>query len=330
MQRINKPIWRAAAAIHNQLARCQIQRSAVNLPSESWRTLEQIARQVEQAERRGFDRATKRLLADLVCHAERLHLELSMRAAQWRKEAQRPGPPNVADVYRDLLALNEEFEEVNCDLKASTLSVRTAPIDFLDIQLGTFRIELDWADCKSSFAYRVVALEPNPASSDESVTHPHVMNEQLCEGDGHSAIQAALEQGRVCDFFLLVAAVLDTYAAGNAFVEMDDWRGETCADCGGHISSEDACRCAACQTTLCADCRLFCSQCDDEICSSCVWACASCQANCCRYCRSNCAACQRPCCSKCLVDSLCNSCRARGDGPYDDSQQTNQEGAAAG
>ena len=195
-----------------------------------------------KAERRGFDRATKRLLADLVCHAERLHLELSTRAAQWRKRPSVQGR-RMSRTFRDLLALDEEFEEVNCDREASTLSVRTAPIDFLDVQLGPFRIELDWADCKSSFAYRVVALEPNPASSDESVTHPHVMNEQLCEGDGHSAIRAALEQGRVCDFFLLVAAVLDTYAAGNAFVEMDDWRGESCAD-GCHISSEDACRCS--------------------------------------------------------------------------------------
>ena len=65
--------------------------------------------------------------------------------------------------------------------------------------------------------YRVVALDPHPAGSDESVTHPHVRDEQLCAGDAAAAIRSALAGGRICDFFLLVRSVLDRIQPRLAF-----------------------------------------------------------------------------------------------------------------
>jgi hypothetical protein len=44
-------------------------------------------------------------------------------------------------------------------------------------------------------AYRVIAKDAHPAESRENVTHPHVMDEVLCEGDGKHGIRRALSEG---------------------------------------------------------------------------------------------------------------------------------------
>ena len=43
---------------------------------------------------------------------------------------------------------------------------------------------------ETSVEYRVIALDPHPATKSESITHPHVQDERLCEGEGHAAIAA--------------------------------------------------------------------------------------------------------------------------------------------
>ena len=49
------------------------------------------------------------------------------------------------------------------------------------------------------------------------------MDERLCEGDGRSAIRQALAQGRLLDFFMLVAGGLRTYNAESPFVALEIW-----------------------------------------------------------------------------------------------------------
>ena len=92
MRRTNKPLLRAAAAIHAQLMHSHDVRPAVSLPREPWQHMQRVAQQIAHAQRRALHRAAGRLLADLACHADRLHRELSTQAAQWRKEAERSKP----------------------------------------------------------------------------------------------------------------------------------------------------------------------------------------------------------------------------------------------
>jgi hypothetical protein len=47
--------------------------------------------------------------------------------------------------------------------------------------------------------------------------------------DRHPPIRNALEQGRLHDFFMIVANLLRTYNWGSPFVSVSDWRGEECA-----------------------------------------------------------------------------------------------------
>ena len=84
------------------------------------------------------------------------------------------------------------------------------------MNLGPFEIRLDWGSLSDPNPYSVVALDPNSAASNDEVTHPHVKDEHLCEGEGHSAIRAALAECRLLDFFMLVSQVLHTYGQGSA------------------------------------------------------------------------------------------------------------------
>ena len=51
---------------------------------------------------------------------------------------------SASDIYRDILALDEEFEEVDIDLDEHELSVTTDRIVLEDVHLGAFQIRLDW------------------------------------------------------------------------------------------------------------------------------------------------------------------------------------------
>ena len=140
---------------------------------------------------------------------------------------------SVRDVYEDLVALDAEFEEVVIELKERLLTVTTEPIQLEGIYLGRFSIILEWERLQEgSDCYEVIALDPQPAAADSSVTHPHVRDGNLCEGEGSRAIRAALASGRLLDFFTVVARTLASYNPGSAYVSLDQWEGVSCANCG--------------------------------------------------------------------------------------------------
>ncbi len=125
-----------------------------------------------------------------------------------------PSLPKLSDVLAELMQLEDEYGRPQYNWKEKTLSVTTEPIVLEDVALGSFEIRL-FLDRISRLAadrpYRIIALDPHPAGTDRSVTHPHVSSQCLCEGDGCLPIRQALEQGRLCDFFSLVMGILNTY-----------------------------------------------------------------------------------------------------------------------
>jgi hypothetical protein len=307
----NKATMRAAVLIHEQLAGSKSQVMQLYLPEYSWNNIQRIRRHIDLARQRGWHRAASRLTEDLATALEncRHELENALRALQTCLTDRQAS--SASDICRDILALHEEFEELDIDLKRHELSVTTDSIVLEGIDFGPFDIRLDWQRLGEPRPYRVVACDPNPAARDAEVTHPHVQGETLCEGDGRPAIQAALAQCRIYDFYLLVSQTLHTYARGSAYVELDHWSGITCDDCGASMSEDDSYCCQRCGSELCDDCRQLCAACEESHCSGCLSGCPECGRDFCRGCMEVCSGCHRKVCGRCMEDGQCPSCQTK-------------------
>ena len=173
----------------------------------------------------------------------RLLGEIEYSVPRVRPLAEKPQKdiPTLLVLVDELDALQQEFGDIELDASKNTLSVVTEPITLDDIYLGPFRIQLEFDKLEQLYhrsPYSVIALEPNPAATNDSVTHPHVSDEKLCEGEGCAAIRSALEEGRICDFFTIVRSILNTYSADSPYVRLDDWDGRVCYDCGRSKASQ--------------------------------------------------------------------------------------------
>jgi hypothetical protein len=301
---------RAAVLIHEQLAGGSNRGASICLREYAWANVGQLRRQIALAGRRGWHGAAKRLTEDLTNALESCRRELE-GALRTIKSASPDRPiSSAADIYRDILALETEFEDVKIELKEHLLSVTTDRITLDDVHLGDFAIRLDWQRLgSSSQPYRVEALDPNPAAKSDDITHPHVQDQQLCEGEGRAAIQAALAECRLFDFFVLVSQILHTYGRGSAYVELENWRGLSCSDCGATVSPDDSYCCQRCGNELCEECRRTCTACDESHCSDCLYCCPECEMDFCHGCMEVCPGCDRRVCAGCMEEGLCASCR---------------------
>lgn len=330
MTTYNRTTLCAAMLIHVQLAQHGVQDISRCLSEYSWTAAARLRRQIGQARRRNWHRAAARLVGDLRTTLYRCQRELETALHTIESSTSVQHTASVAEVYQDIAALQEEFEEVEIDVAEHEVCVTTDAIVLEGIDLGRFQIRLNWDRLATPHPYRVVALEPNPAATNEEVTHPHVQDETLCEGDGRAAIHASLVQGRLYDFFLLVAQVLHTYARGSAYVEADAWDGITCDDCGTHMREDDRYTCSCCGSSLCEECSHYCTGCEEPHCSGCLATCPECERDFCRGCLTTCAHCRRKICDSCREDDLCPTCQAqRFEEEQDDEsdQATDEDGS---
>ena len=308
MDPINKTALRAAVLIHEQLAGLQGQNVPICLPTYYWASAEKLQRGIDLALQRGWHQAAKRLTEDLAGTLEgcRRELESALRAIQ-SHSVERRGC-SASDIYRDILALENEFDEVDIELAEHKLSVTTDRIVLEDLNFGAFEIRLDWRRLGSSPAYRVVALDPHRAAKSDNVTHPHVQDQQLCEGEGRAAVRAALAESRLYDFFLLISQLLHTYGRGSAYVELDNWDGVPCDDCGESVDEDERHYCQRCESTLCGSCSVSCRGCGESYCSNCLSKCAACGCEHCSSCLTTCRVCRKQFCEDCCEAGLCQRC----------------------
>ena len=246
---------------------------------------------------------TSRLLNDI---------SYSISQIQQLAEGPQKKTPNLSLLVEELNQLQEEFGSVDFDKTKNTISVVTDPVTLEDVYLGPFTIRLaldKLSELYKDSPYRVIALDPNPAATDENVTHPHVSGEGLCEGDGCVAIRVSLEQGRLSDFFTMVRSILNTYNPDSPYVSLSDWDGEPCYDCGYVMNREDTYYCSFCDRDYCEECSTCCRCCDETICLGCSQQCPLCEEYICENCMLECAECSSPCCSSCLEEELCPNCR---------------------
>ncbi|MDD5458127.1 MAG: hypothetical protein PHF37_01870 [Phycisphaerae bacterium] len=233
--------------------------------------------------------------------------------------------PKLSDIYAELIQTEQEFGQITFDASEKTLSVTTEPITLEGICLGPFEIRLfiGWIPkLYSSAVYRVIALEPNPAGSDDNITHPHVSSQCLCEGDGHYAIKSAIEQGRFCDFYTLVVNILQTYNADSPYVALSEWQGFCCYDCGCSMSDDERYYCEYCDHDYCPNCSTCCQSCDVTICLGCAYECPSCNEPVCRSCTAICEDCSEKFCKDCLnEENLCENCHEQRKENEDEEQE---------
>lgn len=258
-----------------------------------------------------------RNISDLSPHFSRFKDELSQEESKL---------PVVSDLIAELQQTEQELGEVTLNLEEKTISIVTDPITMEDLSLGSFEIVLQIEKIKRlcfESPYKIVALDPNPASSDENVTHPHVSNEILCEGDGHLPIRKALEQGRLCDFFTIVSQILNTYNPDSPYVPIGDWEGICCYDCGYSTPRDETYYCEECYNDFCSQCSTYCQICDTTTCFGCAYECPSCRKPVCRNCVGTCDDCETMFCTDCLNDALCSSCEE--NRKEDDYVETKEE-----
>lgn len=253
----------------------------------------------------------------------RLLTEISRSISQVQKLTEGPQKeaPKLSMLVEELKALQEEFGNIGYDKGTNTISVETDPITLEYIALGPFSIQLEldkFRGLHTDRPYRVVALDPNPAATDDSVTHPHISGERVCEGDGAAAIRACLEQGRLSDFFTMVRSILTTYNQDSPYVALDSWDGTPCYDCGYSMNSHDTYYCHNCDHDFCSDCSTYCRHCDQTVCICCCGLCSYCEEYACTNCMSECSDCEEMYCQSCLEDDLCPTCK-------EEKEKTNEE-----
>ena len=276
---------------------------------------------------RGWQYAARQQAQTLAC----LCREIASTTGQLQELAQSastppdPTPLSVREILSDLDQLETEFDHVELDAKNHTITVRTEDITLEGLYLGPFEIVLKLSDlpqARRKLVYKIIATDAHPASSNESVTHPHVRDEELCEGDATVPIRNALAGGRICDFFMLVRSVLTTYNAGSPYVALDDWDGVSCHDCGSTVERDDVSYCQDCEHDLCSDCMSYCRACDESACRNCLEDCSACGDALCRRCRKECQACGKLTCGACLEENLCPACREKVENKDDSAEPT--------
>lgn len=212
------------------------------------------------------------------------------------------------DVFEDLIALDSDSADLVLNFVEPTISVTTEPIELDETYLGSFTIVLELRYLGQTRPYRVVADDPNPACSCDSTTHPHVQNEELCEGEGQKPIENALNDGRLLDFFTIVNQTLRNYNPSSAFITLSDWSGTDCQDCGSTVDDDDLSSCSRCEAQTCGECTCSCERCNEAYCDDCVTACEGCQDNYCGSCIERCDRCDKPFCENCLTEGTCDDC----------------------
>jgi hypothetical protein len=303
---MDRRLLRAACRLRTAYGGIRSDPYELDLPEQAWEEVDAVFRSWKKACDRNWKAAAMQQRETLMRELEHLGSQLRNRLVTFQTAARRETPP-LRVLYEELAAVAAEFEEV--ELAEAELSITTDSVTLADVPLGPFQIRLHLDRLGNDMPYSITALEPNPAASCSETTHPHVSGERLCPGEGRSAINAALADGRLFDFFTIVDRILHTYAVGSAYVELDRWYGVSCHDCDSTMNEEDACACTHCEERVCGDCLVSCGGCGDGYCSGCIERCSRCEEYSCSGCLIRCDRCRRHVCEACREDELCETCR---------------------
>lgn len=284
MPQFQRAWWRAAAEIADALRDHHHHPPAIWRPSVAWSEIERLQTSLDLASLQGWFAAACDVRERLQQRLRWLQTDLGTFISQLARESRTDLQSTVSDVYQELVALQEEFDDVTVDRRQKTVTVVTDAITLEEVYLGPFSIVWNWSALGHSDECRVVAEEPNRPDGRDDVTYPHVMDDHLCEGDAQPALQSALRSGRLSDYFRIISRVLETYNPSSAYVELADWTGQRCTWCDDRISEDELSHCEACGISLCDSCTVSCAKCDATGCRTCLSRCDECEDWYCREC----------------------------------------------
>lgn len=208
----------------------------------------------------------------------RIYRQAVKSEEKWAAE-RKPTKDSVGSVYKDILALNEEFGPAEVNLKSGWIRFLTDPISLhsveydRDVDLGSFKVHLPMDDPRS---FSIISVdEVEPLSSDHYF-HPHVSDEVLCEGAAKDPLNNLFKCNRIYDAVGVIVSTLNTYNPDSPHCCLENWIGEECSECGDTMSRNGFYYCEAnCgKRRICGDCTIRCS--DGYYCTDCTYECASC------------------------------------------------------
>ena len=282
----------------------------IELPTHLWTRVNRYHGQLRMAAQRNWHVAQQQRQTDLSQTLETLQQELTTLVSKLQTPAV-TFRASAREILNDLVSLQEEFSSLEIDRGEQEIVVQTESIELEEVFLGSFEIRLCYARIGSNHApdYRVIALDPHPASTNSEVTHPHVQDEIVCEGEAAQPIRTALSQGRIFDVFKIIDNVLKTYNSHSPYVSLEEWYGIACADCGTSTCEDDRSTCEQCEVSLCGDCVMCCTDCDGVFCCECTERCEACEDRICRSCQKACSSCAHAHCCYCLDENeRCETC----------------------
>lgn len=206
--RYDRQAWRCAYRIQDTL---HLTRQAMRHDQVRWAQpvvdqMPQIARSSTQLTRAvshtRLNTAPHILAERLLRQLQTTTRDMQVLSGQLAADMCSPSVP-LRDLLGELDQLESEFGQWRFNAATSELSVTTEPIELEGIELGRFEIQLGLGQPITTLItglFRVHALEPSPAASNQEVTHPHISGEALCVGDSGPELIRSLRFGRVCDF----------------------------------------------------------------------------------------------------------------------------------
>ena len=275
-------IIRLAIRLHERLQTPQFK--LIELPNVCWQECQRLSRLYQKALGRGWFAAAAIVRTRLKRVLRNCEVTLSGWLVGLTPQPNQSSRLSLAELVKELRSLETEFPGVEFDLRKRTISVTTDTIILEDVYLGPFRIELTLSPNIDGLGYAVTAIDPQPSTNDEEVTHPHVREGGLCEGEGTVPIRKALTDGRIGDFFQIVQQILLTYNAGSAYVPLSDWHGIACTACGASTADDDRTRCHSTSEPICLDCAVTCADCGHDYMPDCTTRCEECERNFCHDC----------------------------------------------
>ena len=140
-------LMRMAIAIHERLHSKTTHDKCVALPTAAWQQCETLNRKLQKATQHGWNLAANRLNHDLRLAVERLRSEIAELDHKLRPSGGEDRNASVADIYADLIALHDEFEDVAFNRRDRTLSVTTEAIELDSVYLGPSRFASTGPTC---------------------------------------------------------------------------------------------------------------------------------------------------------------------------------------
>lgn len=309
-----RELIRLAGWIHDKLSNNHYHVAPPALPIERWSQLALAHRRLAIAMERKWTSAIASARSELHDAVRMMRYGLSELDERLADHVDPIASLTHREILDELNALREEFDSVEFDYQTKRIRVTTDPIELEGLYLGPFTVELDVTRHHNGVLgrYRIIARDPQPSRRNPEVPHPHVASEQMCEGDGQSAIGRALTSGRLHDFFTVVVCVLRTYNSGSPHVSLEKWDGVSCQGCGDSVSDDDRYGCYRCGADSCLECSTSCPICENEHCQNCMARCSGCADWVCNDCFENCNTCSTELCSICLGDhQICKECHER-------------------